>query len=342
MLRKLRQKFLTPAIMQIASLERKVDDIDRKMTSIERQDDDLDSKITSIERKIDDMHHIITSSAAVSEHKRKYGVTLCDAPLTSPLVSSLAQRRDILSLSRWANELNNGISSHRKLWEFEYISQTLFEKGMLEPKKKGLGFAVGSEALPALFAKYGVKVTASDLDESNPQSLNWQTHNAHAASIEHLERLDICDKDTFYENVSFIPLDMNNIPDNINDFDFCWSSCAFEHLGTVEKGRQFIHNTLKLLKPGGISVHTTEYNISSEESFDDVPYQAIYGKNFFDKLQEEITAAGHSFSPLDLRLGNHPDDDYVAPAGKHDVHMKLMLSGNVSTSIGIIITKGSN
>jgi len=41
---------------------------------------------------------------------------------------------------------------HRKLWEWCFIAQALFERGMLERGLRGLGSAVGSEPLSALFA----------------------------------------------------------------------------------------------------------------------------------------------------------------------------------------------
>ena len=96
-------------------------------------------------------------------------------------------------------------------------------------------------------------------------------------------------------------------------------------------------NTLKLLKPGGVSVHTTEYNISSEENID-IPYLAVFGKRFFDELCDEITSEGHYFAPLDLRLGNSPEDDYVYSGGLES-HYKMIIGGAVATSIGIFIKK---
>ena len=50
---------------------------------------------------------------------------------------------------------------------------------------------------------------------------------------------------TLTRRVSFRAVDMNTIAADLTDFDFCWSSCCFEHLGSIDHGLQFIHNTMR-------------------------------------------------------------------------------------------------
>ena len=52
---------------------------------------------------------------------------------------------------------------HRKIWEFCFIAQALDERGMLARGRRGLGFAVGTEPLPAMFASRGCAIVATDL-----------------------------------------------------------------------------------------------------------------------------------------------------------------------------------
>ncbi len=52
---------------------------------------------------------------------------------------------------------------HRKAWEWSAIAQALHERGMLEPGRKGCGFAVGVEPLTSLFAARGAEILATDL-----------------------------------------------------------------------------------------------------------------------------------------------------------------------------------
>jgi hypothetical protein len=36
--------------------------------------------------------------------------------------------------------------------------------------------------------------------------------------------------------VDFDVADMNAMPDTLGQFDFVWSACAFEHLGSIRQG----------------------------------------------------------------------------------------------------------
>jgi 2-polyprenyl-3-methyl-5-hydroxy-6-metoxy-1,4-benzoquinol methylase len=72
----------------------------------------------------------------------------------------------------------------------------------------------------------------------------------------------------FKARVSYRTLDMNFIPDDLHGkFDFVWSTCSVEHVGSILLGQRFIINTLNLLKPGGIAIHTVEFNLSDVRVF---------------------------------------------------------------------------
>ncbi len=72
-------------------------------------------------------------------------------------ISDLCKAKDIHSdwYRRWCSEIKEEPRFHRKQWEFAYILQTLWERGCMEKGKKGLVFAVGTEPLPAVFARHG-------------------------------------------------------------------------------------------------------------------------------------------------------------------------------------------
>ena len=123
------------------------------------------------------------------------------------------------------------VQRHRKLWEWFYITQVLWERGLLQPGRRGLGFAVGNEPLVALFASFGCQIVATDLHEKKAQRLGWVDTNQHANSLEVLNQFGVCEPASFRQLVSFRPVDMNAIPDDLRDFDFTWSACSFEHVG---------------------------------------------------------------------------------------------------------------
>jgi len=241
---------------------------------------------------------------------------------------------------RWCGELDEQPNFHRKQWEFIYIMQVLWERGCIAPDKKGLVFAVGTEPLPAMFAKYGCNILATDIFPEKGIEMGWENGNQLCFGTEQLNRRGICDETEFSKRVSYRAVDMNEIPADLVDFDFTWSSCSFEHLGTIEKGIQFLRNQLKTLKPGGWAVHTTEYNISSNDETQDNNDSVFYRKKDIDKIVALLRGDGHFVDEPDYALGGLPEDFNVdIYPYKQDVHLKLQVDKFVVTSIGVIIQK---
>jgi len=221
---------------------------------------------------------------------------------------------------------------------------------MLQPGRRGLGFAVGQEPLPAVFAKYGCQILATDLDFESAQEKGWVDSKQHADSIDLLNNKGICDPVLFKEKVSLGTLDMNHIPDDIGTFDFIWSSCALEHLGSIKNGKEFIYNSMKCLKPGGVAVHTTEYNVTSNiitlDSYVKRVNNVIFRRKDFEKIANRLQSEGHEIY-LSFKLGNTPADKYVdVPPYKMNPHLKLKIGSRLNpvacTSYGLIIRKNSD
>ncbi len=241
----------------------------------------------------------------------------------------------------WCARLREQPRLHRKQWEFYYICQALSERGLLQPGRRGLGFAVGEEPLPALFAAYGCEIVASDLAADDPRAMQWAQSNEHAAGLAKLNSLGLCEPAKFDRLVSFRVVDMNRIPEDLRDFDFTWSACAFEHVGSIDLGLRFIHQQLKCLKPGGVAVHTTEFNLTSNTHTLELSNCVLFRRRDIEKLVCELVEAGHHVEPLDLDLGSEPLDVYVdIPPFSRDRHLRLQLDKYASTSIGLIIRKG--
>lgn len=229
---------------------------------------------------------------------------------------------------------------HRKLWEWCYIYQALLERGMLAPGKKGLGFGVGLEPLTAAFASNGCAITATDLDFDSAKSLGWVDSNQHSVSLQDLNLENICDPARFAQLVTFEYADMNAIdPKFYRQFDFTWSSCSFEHLGSIELGKQFIVNQMHCLRPGGVAVHTTEYNLSSNTDTLDHDLTVIFRRQDIEWMVAALRAQGYSIE-IDYTVGAGPVESCVdVPPFAHNPHLRLLLGQYVSTSIGLIISK---
>lgn len=241
----------------------------------------------------------------------------------------------------WAEALGLRWRRHRKLWEFCFICQALYERGMLERGRRGLGFAVGEEALPALFASRGCEIVATDLDATDERSGPWAETGQLADSIEKLERPDICAPEDFARLVRFRAVDMNRIPHDLKEFDFTWSSCSFEHCGSIALGSEFLIRQMDCLKPGGVAVHTTEFNLTSNEDTLTEGWTVIFRRRDIDEIIGELERRGHYVEPVCYALGSTADDKFVDvfPYGD-EPHLKLLIEDRfVSTSIALIIRK---
>jgi hypothetical protein len=228
---------------------------------------------------------------------------------------------------------------HRKVWEYAFMAQALFERGMLGPQKRGLGFAVGQEPLSALYAAFGCEILATDLAPDHARTKAWSKSGQHANALHSLNQRGICNPELFAQNVQFRFVDMRYLPDDLGVFDFLWSSCSLEHLGHLKMGENFIYESLKYLRPGGVAVHTTEYNLSSNFFTPSRGYNVIYRKRDFERMAKKLRQQGHRIE-LDFRKGDLPLDKYVdKPPYSNTNHLTLLSQGYVATSFGLIIEK---
>ncbi len=228
---------------------------------------------------------------------------------------------------------------HRKVWEFAFITQALHERDMLRPGRSGLGFAVGQEPLSACFANMGCTILATDLAHEEAAKSEWIKTGQHADSLDQLNLRGLCPPDDFGRRVSFRYVDMRSIPDDLGTYDFVWSSCSLEHLGSLELGEKFIHDSLKFLKPGGVAVHTTEYNLQSNSATISRGPSVIFRERDIRRIAHDLSKMGYAID-VDYTLGQGWADRRVeAPPYGQNVHLRLYLFGYEATSIGLIITK---
>ncbi|WP_427790970.1 hypothetical protein [Brevundimonas diminuta] len=321
-----------------------------------RQINRLPGRTTQLERKVDRLLKLVI------EQKRENLLMLDALSLPSrdqwlgqpPLISGEPGQKvfDAAAMCRqdsfrqpyfsyWTQRLGESLRYHRKLWEFVFIAQALWERGVVTTGRKGLGFGVGTEPLSAFFASQGVKVMATDLMLEGAVSLGWTQTNQHAAGKEALRKPAICPDDLFDRNVEFRACDMNAVPDDLTGYDFCWSACALEHLGSIDKGLTFIERSVQCLKPGGWAIHTTEFNVLSNLETVDHMETVLFRRRDLEALAERLRAQGHFVAPIDWNPGAEPLDRYydIAPY-KEQPHLKVALSGFAATSIGFIVQRG--
>jgi hypothetical protein len=237
-------------------------------------------------------------------------------------------------------DLHDGLLLHRKYWEYVVITQTLHERGMLTPGRSGVGYAVGLEPLPSVFASKGCTILATDQELDDTAAKLW-SNDQWCTGLDALNRRGICDAAAFQARCAFRRVNMAAIPDDITAYDFCWSSCAFEHIGTREDGLDFVVKSAERLRPGGVAAHTTEFSASGPPVVVCGGSAVLYQRADFEALGERLDAVGCDLAPCDWNLGDHPIDSFVDRTIDFSgpFHLKLELDGHETTSYLLIITK---
>ena len=274
---------------------------------------------------------------------------------TIGLSSKMSVQGDIESewVAHWCAELRTPVLYHRKLWELAYVLQAMHEGGVLRPGARALGFGCGGEPIASYLAAQGLGVTVTDLPIEASKGLGWIETNQHASSLDSAYHPGFLSRELFDQRVAFRPVDMMAIPADLTGYDACWSICALEHLGSIANGLAFIRRSLDTLRPGGVAVHTTEFNIESEGPTIDNWPSVLFQRRHMERLAAELEADGHHVAPFDFALGEQPLDRFIdVPPFIHDLpeewakwmgapaHLKVSVDGFVATCFGLVVTKG--
>jgi SAM-dependent methyltransferase len=203
---------------------------------------------------------------------------------------------------------------NRKHWEFCYIIAAMTKARPLGGR--ALGFGVGKEPIPAFLRSCGVEVVATDA----PPEIGEQWPGHYDDSVRHV--------------------DMNDIPPDLTGFDVCWSACALEHIGSLEHGMRFVENAMRTLRPGGIAVHTTEYNTSSNTDTLNAHNLCLYRKRDIEELIRRLAADGHTVWPVNFESGDGELDKHIDLPPYAPNHLKLRISKFDVTSMGLVVRKG--
>lgn len=233
---------------------------------------------------------------------------------------------------------------HSKIWEWAFILQAADQHGVLRSGRRAIGFGVGTEMIPAALASYGIEVVATDQGVDGETANEWMAADYHVNTLEYLYRPELVKNEELRRLVSVRAVDMNHIPDDLGTCDFLWSSCALEHLGSPELGLDFVMSSARLLRPGGIAVHTTELELTPRDTTADYGHMAVYRIPDLQGLAERLTDSGYDMScnfsvPLDT-----PADRYVHLL-RPETHtnelwsLKTAMGDSVTTSFGLVIRR---
>jgi hypothetical protein len=196
---------------------------------------------------------------------------------------------------------------HRSVWEHATIALG-FER---YTPRRVLGFGVGREPLPRYFSRRGAVVVATDQSPQDATKL-WPEQYGGPTQV-----------------VGFRECDMRAIPPDLKKgwFDFTWSCCALEHLGSLSAGADFFVEQMQCLRPGGWAFHTTEFNTTSNEGTLTEGDVVVYRRRDIEALVERLGGAGYEVQT--------PAWDLVAECDPPKVevpHMTFSLGGYGLTS----------
>jgi SAM-dependent methyltransferase len=239
----------------------------------------------------------------------------------------------------WCERIGSPVLMHRKLWEWCYILEALESSAAIVDSARGVGFGVGREPIASYLVSKGCHVTVTDLPSGAAEADHWSGAAQWAADLDATRDDKLCTAEEYAERAEFRPVDMRSIPADFEGYDFSWSSCAFEHLGTLGAGLDFIHEQMRVLRPGGVAVHTTELNVCCNLATIDEGETVLYRRRDLQRLQRDLAAAGHSMT-LNFTLGDEPADRHVDTVPWTNVHLNRRMDGYVITSFGMTIRKG--
>lgn len=287
---------------------------------------------------------VVTNQALLAQRLALNEVNHFSEPCADePLSSRLCRQADFgREHAEWIQVLAERPVVFRKEWEHTAICRALDAAGMLRPGARGLGFGVGREPLVAAFAARGVSVVATDLSTADARAASWASTNQHALSIEGLQHPGVCLPTTLADRVTVRAVDMTAIPNDLIGFDFVWSACAFEHLGSLEAGLAFVERAMDCLAPGGLAVHTTEFNLDSDDETAAAGHTVAYRRRDMAELERRLARKGHTMAPFTIAPRDGVLDNIVDVPPYHYQSLLLRLGKHRITSAVVVVRRASD
>jgi len=101
-----------------------------------------------------------------------------------------------------------------------------------------------------------------------------------------------------------------------------------------------IESVEQTAKPGGVAVHTTEFNFSSNDDTIESGPTVLYRRCDMESLVQRLSDLGHDVQPFVIAPDLHFLDFHVdLPPFSDQPHLKLKFGKYVATSAGVAIRK---
>ena len=242
-------------------------------------------------------------------------------------------------------ELEEEPRFHRKQWEFVQIFRTLQALGFLNAKSRGLSMGGGEERLLYAVARHVGHLTVTDLYESSSAWDGARTDNPDR-SLKAAAPFAIDPS-----RLTARRMDMRALEFEDASFDFCYSSCAIEHIGTYDDFLEHLQQVRRVLKDDGVYVLTTEFHYG--EDVISAPRNYYFSSGFLHELVRAASFATfsgvdgavspHVFNrPLPVNLSDlcaDPADGVTGMLLKSAPHVQLLTGGLPFSSVSLVLTK---
>lgn len=245
-------------------------------------------------------------------------------------------------------ELQEPARFHRKQWEFAMIFLALRKLGFLKNSALGLSMGGGNERVLYSIARHIRRLTVTDLYDSGT---TWDCART-ADPVEYIRASKPFPVDD--SKLQVLRMDMRNLKFEDNSFDFCYSSCAFEHIGGHDDFVRHLNEVQRVLKPGGVYVFTTEFLFGPDTIRD--PNNYIFSGEYLSRILQEcrlevavspnvrLTPHRSNFPlPHNIRnLAYYSGDHWLMPFLENYPHLQLLRGHHPFTSILLVLRKGES
>ncbi|MBK6912349.1 MAG: class I SAM-dependent methyltransferase [Ignavibacteriales bacterium] len=242
-------------------------------------------------------------------------------------------------------ELEEVPKFHRKQWEFAMIYYILEKQGLISEDKIGLSVGGGYERVLYSIARRINHLTVTDLYELET---TWDTARTDSPEALIKQRMPF---NMDINKLSVINMDMRDLKFEDNSFDFCYSSCSVEHIGSFEDFLKHLDEVWRVLKEEGIYVFTTELHLGDETIRD--PNNYIFSPSYLAKFinesrlsvgsQPNIFLSEHNSNypfPSNIKNICSDDDKNIISKIMADFNHTILLHGKYPfTSISLVLRK---
>lgn len=196
------------------------------------------------------------------------------------------------------NELREVPRFHRKQWESAMIMLALRRQGKMHPGSYGLSMGGGKELVMYAVARQVGQLVVTDLYDTHTTWDCARTGDPDEYVKQH-KPFPVDDA-----RLKAFQMDMRDLRFDAQSFDFCYSTCAVEHIGEEADFVRHFNEVARVLKDDGVYIFTTEVSYENVTIRDD--------HNFVFSLERLNTL----FAESDLQ----PDSSFDARLSAHKIN----------------------